>query len=359
MKRISLKNRIGLYLFQHYKKVLASIHELNYLFWECTLRCNLQCIHCGSDCLKNSKIKDMPLSDFLLVLDSIKMKVDPHSTTIALTGGEPLMRNDLEECGMAISRRGYPWGMVTNGYCFTEKRFKQLLECGLKSLTISLDGLKESHNWLRGKSDSYKRACNAIKIAVKERSIIFDVVTCVHQKNIRELEKVRKFLIDQGVLKWRIFTIFSKGRARDNPLLDISCNQFKWLMEFIAQTRKNGLIHTSYGCEGFLGIYEAEVRDTYFFCRAGINVGSVLVDGSISACPSLRGDFIQGSIYKDDFFDVWENRFKVMRDRKWTKTGICAHCNVYKWCCGNGLHLREEKTGNLLRCHYRMLMSSK
>lgn len=357
MKKISLKKRIRLHLFQHYRKTITSLHELTYLFWECTLRCNLKCIHCGSDCLMNSESKDMPLPDFLSVLDSIKDKVNPHTTIVALTGGEPLMRNDLEECGMAISKRGFPWGMVSNGYSFTAKRFEQLLRCGLRSLTISLDGLEESHNWLRGKSDSYIRALKAIGIAAKEKSIIFDVITCVNQKNFHELEKIRELLVEHGVSKWRIFTIFAKGRARNNPQLDVSCDQFRGLMEFIKQTRKQGIIKANYGCEGFLGMYETEVRDSFFFCRAGINIGSVLVDGSISACPGLRGDYIQGSIYKDNFFDVWENRFEVMRKRNWTKTGICTDCSVYKWCLGNGLHLREENTGNLLRCHYRMLMS--
>ncbi|MBN2532323.1 MAG: TIGR04133 family radical SAM/SPASM protein [Spirochaetales bacterium] len=357
MKNIPLKKRISLNLFKHYRKVLTSLHELTYLFWECTLRCNLACIHCGSDCLHNPGIKDMPLSDFLSVLDSLKDRINPHLTTIALTGGEPLMRNDLEECGRAISARGFPWGMVTNGYVFTAKRFEQLLRSGLKSLTISLDGLEQSHNWLRGRGDSYKKALHAIEIAAKEKGIIFDVVTCVNQKNINELEMVRELLVNRGVSHWRIFTIFPRGRAKDNPLLDVSPGQFRDVMEFIRQTREKKIIHASYGCEGFLGMYEAEVRDSYFFCRAGIDIGSVLVDGSISACPSLRGDYIQGTIYKDDFYDVWEHRFQVMRNRKWTKTGSCTDCSVYKWCLGNGLHLREEKTGNLLRCHYRMLMS--
>jgi radical SAM protein with 4Fe4S-binding SPASM domain len=78
-------------------------------------------------------------------------------------------------------------------------------------------------------------------------------------------------------------------------------------------------------------------------------------DGSISACPSLRGDYIQGNIYRGSFMDCWENRFQVMRDRTWARTGPCVECPVYRWCEGNGLHLRNEKSGDLLRCHYGML----
>jgi radical SAM protein with 4Fe4S-binding SPASM domain len=127
------------------------------------------------------------------------------------------------------------------------------------------------------------------------------------------------------------------------------------MLEFIKQTRKEGRIRASFGCEGFLGDYELEVRDTPFFCRAGIHVGSVLVDGSISACPSLRADYIQGNIYRDDFWEVWNQRYQIMRDRSWTKTDVCVACKSYKYCQGNGLHLRDEKDGRLLCCHLEMI----
>lgn len=69
------------------------------------------------------------------------------------------------------------------------------------------------------------------------------------------------------------------------------------MLDFIAGCRNRKIIEVSYGCEGFLGEYEGKVRGSYFFFRAGINVASILADGSISACPSLREDFAQGNIY--------------------------------------------------------------
>ena len=61
-------------LFRLYRKSVIKKHKLNYLFWECTLRCNLNCLHCGSDCLKLSDTPDMPTKDFIKVLDDIKEK---------------------------------------------------------------------------------------------------------------------------------------------------------------------------------------------------------------------------------------------------------------------------------------------
>ena len=353
--RIPFLKRTALNAFRGYRRAQCGLHELTYLFWECTLRCNLDCLHCGSDCKHDSTVKDMPKEDFLRVLDEIRPHCEPSKMIIALTGGEPLLRKDLEECGREFLHRGLAWGMVTNAFALSTERLERLLDAGLRSVTVSLDGMADSHNWLRGRPESFERALAATKMLAQIKDFTFDVVTCVNQKNFPELSAVRDLLVQTGVRHWRLFTIFPKGRAEENPLLDVTNEQFHRLMEFIRVTRQEGNIHASYGCEGFLGPFEGEVRDGLFWCRAGINVGSVLADGSISACPSLRGDYIQGNIYRDSFIDCWENRFQVMRDRTWARTGPCIECPVYRWCEGNGLHLRDEKSGDLLRCHYAML----
>lgn len=355
---MKLSRRLFFSIFRRYRHNQARLHPLNYLFWECTLRCNLDCVHCGSDCTKEAQVPDMPAEDFLKVLDRIKPEVEAKKVMVVLTGGEPTVRPDLEELGRKIREKGFPWGMVSNGYALTEKLFKKLREAGLGSLTISLDGLEQSHDWFRGRSGSYKRAYQAIKIATSDPSMMFDVVTCVHQRNLKELSGIKQLLIDAGVKRWRIFIVFPKGRAKDNPELILNDHDFRSVYDFLVETRREGKIKANAGCEGFLGDYELEARDYPFFCRAGIQIASVLADGSISACPSLRADYIQGNIYQDDFWEVWTNRFDIMRDRKWTKTGKCADCKVYPWCEGNGLHLRDEKSGELLFCHYEKLTES-
>lgn len=355
VSKISLRKRIALNLYKRYKKNESKLHQLNYILWECTLRCNLSCLHCGSDCKKDASIKDMPVDDFLKAIDQIVDIVNPNETMIVLTGGEVLLRKDIEKIGVSLYKRGFPWGIVTNGMLLNENRLYSLLNAGLRAVTISLDGLEESHNWLRNNKNSYNNAINAIQLLPKIKDLKYDVVTCVNRNNLNELSKIRDLLIDIGVKEWRVFTIFPIGRAKINNLLQLDPVEFKGLFDFIKQTRQEKKIHLNYGCEGFLGNYEKEVRDDFFFCRAGINVASVLADGSISACPNLRDNFIQGNIYKDNFAEVWENRYEKYRDRRWTKTGLCATCKDYDYCEGNGLHLRDEKTGELLFCHLKRI----
>lgn len=354
VKKISLRKKIAFEFFKKYRDNAKKIHQLNYIFWECTLRCNLNCLHCGSDCKKESHIEDMPVEDFIAAIDDIIDIVVPNNTMIVLTGGEPLLRNDIEKCGKKLYDRGFPWGIVSNGYNFSEKRLNRLLLSGLRAFTISLDGMENTHNWLRGNKESFRKAIEAIHSAAKIPDLVFDVVTCVHPKNISELHQIKELLLENNVKSWRIFTIFPIGRAVQNNL-SLSTNDFKLLFDFIAEEREKKDIQLNYGCEGFLGSYEGEVRDNLFFCKAGINFASILIDGSISACPNNRGNFIQGNIYNNSFKYIWENKYEIYRDRKWMKTGICSDCKQFKYCEGNGMHLRSEDSGELLFCHYKFL----
>jgi radical SAM enzyme (rSAM/lipoprotein system) len=350
-----LRKKIALELFRKYRDNAKAIHQLDYIFWECTLRCNLNCLHCGSDCKKESQIKDMPIDDFIGAIDDISSIVDPNKTMIVFTGGEPLLRRDLEVCGKRLYERGFPWGIVSNGFHFTSKRLLTLLQAGLRAVTVSLDGLEDSHNWLRGNPQSFEKVLSAIKLLSDFPDLRYDVVTCINQKNFGELYKLKDLLLSNMLKEWRLFSIFPIGRARQHEQLQLNPVQFKQLFDFITKEREKGEIKISYGCEGFLGNYEGEVRDNLFFCRAGISVASVLIDGSISACPNLRGNLIQGNIYKDSFKETWENKYSKLRDRNWMRTGECSNCNFFKYCDGNGLHLRDEKNGELLFCHYNRI----
>jgi radical SAM enzyme (rSAM/lipoprotein system) len=296
----------------------------------------------------------MPVSDFLQITEQIKTQFNPNNIMIVITGGEPLARKDIELCGTELTKQGYPWGIVTNGVLLSRQRLNRLIDAGLRSITVSLDGLESSHNWLRN-NNCFGNTIKAIELIVEQNSLIFDIVSCINKRNCNELNEIKEFLILLGVKRWRLFTISPIGRAKNNPELSLTNHQLTEMMEFIKKVRKEKLIEVNYECEGFVGKYEMDVRDGFFFCRAGINVASVLIDGSISACPNIDNRFSQGNIYKNDFLDIWNNQFKIMRQRDWMKTGICENCKVFKWCNGDGMHLRNHGLNNVLSCQYNML----
>ena len=352
---MNLRLRLALRLEQLRRRNLKTLHPLQQLFWESTLRCNVHCLHCGSDCVASVEQPDMPAEDFLRVIDTeITPHVDPHKVLIIISGGEPLMRKDLEQIGRALYDRGYPWGMVTNGLALTPERFRALRQVGLRSMAISLDGLKDDHVWLRQHPLAFEGACRAIRLAAAEEDLAWDGVTCANQRNIDHLSEIRDLIWSLGARDWRVFGIDPMGRAAQHPELILNDDQFHQLMDFIVAEREAGR-HVSYSCEGFLGDYEGKVRDHLYQCAAGISIASILIDGSISACTSIRGKYYQGNIYHDKFWDVWENGFEQYRNRNWMRQAEpCKDCKVFDFCEGNGMHLRRED-GSLMLCHLHRL----
>ena len=347
------------FIYNRFKKNEAKIHELTYIFWECTHRCNLQCRHCGSDCVRDSSVQDMPAGDFLNAIVPIKDVYKPEKITVAIIGGESLLRPDLYHCGKTLREHGFHWGIVTNGYAYTRETHAKLLASGLESITLSLDGFEDAHNWLRGDPQSFKKALFALGLITSTNGLIYDVVTCVTRKNIQDLPAFMEFLISKNVKAWRLFPIAPIGRAAHDEDLHLCGEEIEYLLNFIVSARADARMHVQFSCSAYTGKFERKVRDYGFFCRAGIHTASVLVDGSISACPNINRNFVQGNIYRDSFLDVWENRFEIMRDRRWTKTGICRDCRDYKNCTGGAMHLWDEKKDTPLTCLHKKMTDAK
>ncbi len=329
-------------------------YPLRQLFWECTLKCNMSCLHCGSDCKKTAEQEDMPLEHFLPVLDNIKANQPATKTIVFTVGGEPLVRPDILKCGREISRKGFYWGMVSNAMLIDGPMMKELSRNGLCSLAIDIDGLPDQHNWLRQSSISFDHAYNAIGYIRKAPHLVWDVITCVNKRNLNHLTELKKMLIEAGVKKWRCFTIVPMGRAKENDELQLTDDQMVQLMEFIVATRQEGKIELSYACEGYLGEYELKVRSHPFNCVAGLTTASILINGDISGCLSIRSHYNQGNIYRESFWDVWSGRFEKYRNHEWMRIGECADCGVFDKCKGNGMHLRNDD-GSLMTCHYKRL----
>jgi len=356
-KELNLQKKLGLKLFRHYRDAQTQLHDLKYLFWECTLNCNFRCLHCGSSC-GSEESDDLPFR--LVVNELIKLKEQsgnklPH---VVITGGEPLMRKDIEEFGSEISKLGYNWGIVTNGSLLDAERFVHLTESGMSAITISLDGLRDSHNWLRNNPLSFDKTIDAIKLVSKNKNLTFDVATCITLKNINELDEMHDLLSSLNVKNWRIFTIDPIGRAKEYAELCINGDILVRTLEFIKKAKKRKQIHVSYGCDGFLGKYEGEVRDEFYFCRAGINIASILNDGSVSACPNINRKFVQGNIILNPLTEIWEQKFQVFRNRDWTNSNQCAICENYQYCLGNGICLRDIENNKVMKCHSKMIKNA-
>jgi radical SAM protein with 4Fe4S-binding SPASM domain len=222
-----------------------------------------------------------------------------------------------------------------------------------------VDGLKEAHEYIR-KGGSFERTINALKLFKDSGSFsVVQATTCISQYNIGDLSGLYELFGRLGIDEWRLLTVNPIGRAKEDPMFKLQPRQLRSLLNFIAERRRQKGLRVTYEEEGFLGAtYEGKVRDSLYYCPAGINIASVLANGDIGACPNLPEKFVQGNVRKDRFKDVWENGYGWMRDLDWKRRGPCIRCAWWEFCQGNSMHLWDFEAGMPSICHLQVLEES-
>ena len=325
------------------KKLLSEKPKLKNLFWETTLRCNAKCKHCGSRAGENIKLEDeLTTEEIKKTLQDIANKYDAREILINVTGGEPLLRQDLFEVMEFANNLGYYWGMTTNGILISDEIIEKMKQAGMSTISISLDGLEETHDEFRQVKGSYIKIIENIKELKKADFLNYlQITTVVNKSNINELEQLYNEIQLLHIDSWRILNMEPIGRTADNKELLLSSNEYKDLLSFIKEKRKKSKFDITYGCSHFLGMkYEKEVRNQMFFCIAGFITASILYNGDIYVCPSVerRKELVQGNVKIDDFIEVWENKFKWFRNLEKLKCKKCENCHDWKYCLGGSLH---------------------
>lgn len=330
------------------KKVLAEKPILYNLFWETTLRCNAKCKHCGSRAGEESNFKDeLTTEEIKKALQSVANRYDASKILLNITGGEPLVRKDLFEVMEFAKKLGYHWGMTTNGILINDDVIQKMKDTKMSTISISLDGLEESHDEFRGVKGSYKTIIDNIK-KLKNANFLdcLQVTTVVNKSNLKELEEMYNKMKELKIDSWRVVNMDPIGRANDNDNLSLDTKDYQYLIKFIAEKRKKSKMDVTYGCSHYLGLkYEKETRKNMFFCTSGFTTASILYNGDIFVCPNVerRKELIQGNIKQDDFIDVWENRFKWFRDLDKLQCKECEKCEDWKYCRGDSLHTWDFK----------------
>jgi len=342
-----------------YRKGHHLTHRLDYLFWETTLRCNLRCAHCGSSCTTDPLPDELTTAEIDDTLAHVASRQDPRSIMLVASGGEPLMREDLLEVMGREARRGFPWGMVTNGLLVDDAMVEQLELTGMRTVTVSVDGTEEHHDRIRQRDGSYRKALEALQRLNRSPYFsIVELITTLNRHNAGDLPFLLELVREMGIRYWRIGTVAPIGRAKLDPDLLVTGEQLRDAAEFIARTRgRYRALDLSFACENYLGErYEPRVRKHRFACWAGVRTGGILANGDISACPDLpRERFVQGNVRQRPFMDVWEDAFGEFRDRRWMKVGPCEACDQWRVCGGGGLHFHDPEINEIGRCHHNLL----
>jgi len=342
------------------KQMLSEKPKLRNLFWETTLRCNAKCKHCGSRAGSDCNYKDeLTTEEIKKAFQQIAEKYDAKEILINITGGEPLLREDLFEVMDYAHKLGYHWGMTTNAMLMNGENIEKMKQSGMTTISISLDGLEKSHDEFRGVPGSYIKIIENIK-KIKEANFLnyLQITTVVNKLNIKELEGMYTTIKGLQVDSWRILNMDPIGRAQDNSELLLDKEDYKYLLDFIKVKKKESRFDVTYGCTHFVGMkYEKEVRNNIFFCISGYTTGSILYNGDIYVCPSVerRVELVQGNIRKDNFVDIWENKYKWFRDLDKLKCKECEKCKDWKYCRGDSLDTWDFDNKHPKICLRKML----
>lgn len=358
-----LKNiyKLGeLALMKNYKEQELINHRLIDLFWECTLTCNAKCKHCGSSAEKKQYDGELTTEEIKSAFKQIANDMDASKILINVTGGEPLVRKDLcEVMEYATNELGFHWGMTTNGILLTEENIEKLRKANMETISISIDGIEETHNKFRGVPNSYQIIINNIKNLKKAGYVKhIQVTTVFHKENINQMEELYQIMLGLGLDSWRLVSMDPIGRANENDNLLLNGKEIKQLLDFIKSKKKDRRLELTYGCPGFLGLeYEKEVRKHYFYCRTGINVASILYNGDLFVCPNVPRikRLIQGNIKTDNFKDIWNNKYKEFRTKDRTECDKCKKCEYWDYCLGGAYHTWNFTENEQNKCTYNMI----
>lgn len=308
--------------------------------WEITLKCNLNCLHCGSSAglERNYELSTKECIKVCRDLAKIGFK------GIGLMGGELFLRKDWELIVKEIKKQGMSVSTVTNGFFEPSKIVPKLVKLEVDCVTVGFDGTKEIHDKIRGVKGSFDKALNFLKEAKKE-GLETNPITTVHKINYGNLPKLKKFLLDEEGFDWQIQEASLIGRFPKNLVL--SEEELYSLCLFIADLQNKYSKGRVIGSHS-LGFFSKYVPSLSFYpewkgCYAGRAVLGIRSDGAVKGCETLTDDYIEGNVRDRSIIDIWNDPNAFSYNRKFKKEQIGENCRSCQYCelCKGGCMCRS------------------
>ena len=339
-----------------------------YCVWEITLACDLGCKHCGS---RAGKARPDELST-AECLDVVAQMADMGFREVTLIGGEAYLRDDWHIIARAITDSGMACSMTTGARNLDDERVGKAVDAGVRVISISIDGLEETHDAQRGPKGSWRAAVDAAR-RVAATPIRLATNTQINRLSMPELPAVADLLKDLGSTAWQIQLTVAMGRAADRP--DLLLQPWELLELFpllvwIKQSRlePNGIQLLPGNNIGYFGPYEHLLRygghlgSHWSGCSAGKWSIGLEADGKIKGCPSLPSSrYTGGNLRTDRLETVILNAPELMyfkergREDLWGYCGECYYGDVCKAGCSWTSHCLLGKPGNNPYCIHRAL----
>ncbi|OKH23005.1 nif11-class peptide radical SAM maturase 3 [Hydrococcus rivularis NIES-593] len=348
----------------------------SYAVWEITLKCNLACSHCGSRA-GHTRAKELSTQE---ALDLVWQMADVGITEVTLIGGEAFLRPDWLQIAEAITKAGMLCSMTTGGYGISLETARKMKAAGIASVSVSIDGLEETHDRLRARKGSWQAAFKTMS-HLREVGIFFGCNTQINRLSAPEFPLIYERIRDAGARAWQIQLTVPMGRAADNANILLQPYELLDLYPMIARVarraRQEGVQIQPGNNIGYYGPYERLLRgrgsdsEWAFWqgCAAGLSTLGIEADGAIKGCPSLpTSAYTGGNIREHSLREIVEEseqlRFNLGAGtlqgtaHLW---GFCKTCEFAELCRGGctwTAHVFFNRRGNNPYCHHRALFQA-
>lgn len=338
----------------HPKKTTSaggSVPPLRLIAWELTRSCNLACAHCRASAERGPYPGELSTERSLELLSEIAAFSSP---IIILTGGEPLLRQDI----FVIARRGTDLGLrmvlATNGTLLERQTVRSLIDAGIARISISIDGKDErSHDSLRGVAGAFSGALFGIENALRE-GLSFQVNTTITRRNVAELSEIEALVRRLGADAHHLFLLVPTGRGVEMADDSLAAGEYEEVLGRIYRYEMSAPYPVKVTCapqymrirretaaregtvirEGGHG-FAASTRG----CLGGISFLFISHDGTTQPCGYL--EVTGGNVTHTPVREIWENAEVFCRLRDYSrltgKCGICEHVDICGGCRARAL----------------------
>ena len=331
--------------------------------WEVTRRCNLKCKHCRAAACDKEYPDEFTTEECKKVLDNI---ASLNKCIIILTGGEPMMRDDIYEIAKYGNSLGLRMVMAPCGHLLNETAAKRLIECGIQRISLSIDGADATtHDSFRNEIGAFDAVVKASQVA-KKVGLEFQVNTTITKYNYKQLDQIFQLSIDLGAVSYHPFLLVPTGRGKDMADFEISPEEYEQVLTWVYERSLDAPIHLKPTCAPhYYRIYRQKEKQagrpvtpqTHGLnamskgCMGGQSFAFISHTGKVQICGFLEEE--AGDIRKEkyDFKKIWNTSplFTDMRDLDHYH-GKCGYCEYRRVCGGcrarafatSGHYLDEE-----------------
>jgi len=307
--------------------------------WNLTRRCNLACAHCYIAAgPTESATGELPTQDCLRIVDEI-LAVNP-SPMLILSGGEPLLREDLEEIARAASSRGATVVVGTNGTGLTSGRIAALKKAGVRGVAVSVDSLRPSyHDRFRHGRGSLEETQAAIE-RLREQRLDVVIQTTVTKGNRAELERLVAWAAEEGAVAFNCYFLVATGRGEALGRGDLSPEDYETVLADLARWQRDyrGRLMVRAKCAPHFMRHvhqidpESPVLNYETRCPCGTQYCRITPDGKLTPCPYLPEE--AGDLNRMSFGEIWRTAPLFQQLRTGSLGGKCGACEYRRLCGG-------------------------